>query len=168
MAEKEPRLQGEEDEFVSSVYLLGGKMFLISKEGQEAIDAPTGQLKEALPDTGQRATNMERIVDRVQTLMATNFRDIKSTKKLRDKVKGLRTNPRPRIMELSSKILPMLEERSPAREDVADMINTLNDSNHGTPKTNDGRSGRNPHPSQGHEGWWERSGYQFKGKIRSR
>ena len=91
MAEKEPRLQGnedvesggfstEEDEFVTSIYLLEGKMFSISKESQDAIDVLTDQLKEALPDIGQRATNMERIVHRVQTLMATNLRDIKAPK----------------------------------------------------------------------------------------
>ena len=66
----------EEDEFVTSIYLLEGKMFSISKESQEAINVLTDQFKEALPDTGQRATNMERIVDRGQTLIATNFRDI--------------------------------------------------------------------------------------------
>ena len=140
MAEKEPGLQEkedvesggggstEEDEFVTTIYLLEGKMFSISKESQEAIDVLTDQLKEALPDTGQRVTNMERIVDRVQTLMATNFRDIKGAKKLKDKVKGLRTNLRRRITELSAKILPMLEVRSPARDDVVSMINVLNES----------------------------------------
>ena len=101
-------------------------MFSISKESQEAIDGLTDQLKEALLDTGQRVTNMEKIVDRVQTLMATNFRDIKDIKKLKDKVKGLRTNLRRRITEL--KILPMLEVRSPASNDAAFMINVLNES----------------------------------------
>ena len=49
MAEKEPRLQGnedvesgrfstEEDEFFTFMYLLEGKIFSISKESQETLD----------------------------------------------------------------------------------------------------------------------------------
>ena len=120
MAEKEAELQGdedvetrgfstEEDEFVSSVYLLEGKVFSISKDSQETMKMLADQIREALPDTGQRATNMQRIVDRVQTLMTTNFRDIKGAKKLKDKVKSLRSNLRRRITELSQRILPMVE-----------------------------------------------------------
>ena len=88
----------------------------------------TDQLKEALPDTGQRATNMERIVDRVQTKMATNLRDIKGAKKLKDKVKGLGTNLRRRITELSTKILPILEVQEAADDDMASLIRVLNES----------------------------------------
>ena len=139
MAEKEARLQGnedvesggfstEEDESVTSIYLFEGKAFSISMESQEVIDVLTNQLKEALSDTGQRATNMEMIVDRVQTLMAKNFRDIKGTKKLKDKVKGLRTNLRKRITALNTRILPMLEVRNLASHLVAAMITTLKES----------------------------------------
>ena len=85
------------------------------------------QIREALPDTGQRATDMERIVDRVQTLMSTNFRNIRGAKKLKDKVKGLRTNIRCRIMELSQKILPMVEAQDVARDEVEAMISALNE-----------------------------------------
>ena len=70
---------------------------------------------------------MERIVDRVQTLMSTNFRDIKGAKKLKDEVKGLRTNLRRRITELSQMILPMVEVQDPARDDVEAMISALNE-----------------------------------------
>ena len=85
------------------------------------------QIREALPDTGQRATDMKRIIDRVQTLMATNFRDIKGAKRLKDKVKGLSTNLRKRITELSQRILPMVETQDPARDDVENMISALNE-----------------------------------------
>ena len=68
---------------------------------------------EVLPDTGQRATDMERIIDRVQTLMSTNFRDIKGAKRLKDKVKGLRTNLRKRITELNQRILAVVEIQDP-------------------------------------------------------
>ena len=138
MSEKEARLQGnedvetggfstEEDEFGSSVYLLEGKVFSISKESQETVKMLSEQIREALPDTGQRATDMERIVDRVQTLMSTNFRDIKGAKKLKDKVKGPRTNIRHRITELSQKILPMVEAQDPARDEVEAMMSALNE-----------------------------------------
>ena len=137
MAEKEAELQGdedvetggfsaEEDEFVSSVYLLEGKIFSISKDSQETMRMLADQIREALPDTGQRATDMERIVDRVQTLMTTNFREIKGAKELKDKIKSLRTNLRRRITEFSQRILPMVEERDPAENDVAAMISALN------------------------------------------
>ena len=93
----EARLQDDEnvetggvstdDEFVTSVYVLEGKYFSISKDSQESIRMLWDQIREVLPDTGQRV--MERIIDRVQTLMSTNFRDIKSAKRL--KHKGQRT-----------------------------------------------------------------------------
>ena len=79
----EARLQDDEDveggvstddEFVTSVYVLEGKYFSISKESQETIKMLSEQIREALPDTGQRTTDMEKIINRVQTLMATNFR----------------------------------------------------------------------------------------------
>ena len=138
MAEKEAELQGdedvetggfstEEDEFVSSVYLLEGKIFSISKDSQESMRMLADQIREALPDTGQRATDMERIVDLVQTLMTTNFRDIKGAKKFKDKVKGPRTNRRHKITELSQRILPMVEVRDPAGNDIAAMISALNE-----------------------------------------
>ena len=117
----------EEDEFVSSVYLLEGKVFSISKDSQKTIKMLSEQIREALPDTGQRATNMERIFDQVQTLMSTNFRDIKGAKKLKDKVKGLRTNLRRGITELSQRILPMVEVQDPAEDDVEAMISVLNE-----------------------------------------
>ena len=116
----------EEDEFVTSVYLLEGKYFSISKDSQETINMLSLQIREALPDTGHRATNMERIIDRVQTLMATDFRDIKGVKRLKDKVKGLRNNLRKRIMELSQRILPMAETQDPAGDEVDNMISVLN------------------------------------------
>ena len=63
MAEKDARLQGDEDvetggfsteevEFVSSVYLLEGKVFSISKDSQETVKMLSEQIREALPDTG--------------------------------------------------------------------------------------------------------------------
>ena len=132
----EERLQGEEDvdtegvstdeEFVTSVYVLEGKYFSISKDSLETIKALMDQLREALPDTGQRTTDMERIIDIVQTLMATNFRDIKGAKRLKDKVKNLRTNLRRRITELNNRILPMVEIQDPTGDGVEDMISTLN------------------------------------------
>ena len=76
-------LQTEDEEPVSSVYVLAGKAFSISKDSQKTIDVLSEQLREALPDTGQRLTDMGRIVDRVQTLMSTNFRDIRSPRKLK-------------------------------------------------------------------------------------
>ena len=45
----------EEEEFVDSVYLLKGRVFSISKDSQEAIKVLFDQLREALPDTGQRS-----------------------------------------------------------------------------------------------------------------
>ena len=78
----EARLQDEDvetggastdDEFVTSVYMLEGKYFSISKESQETIKMLTDQIREALPDTRQRTTDTERIIDRVQTLMSTNL-----------------------------------------------------------------------------------------------
>ena len=129
----EARLQGDEDveggvstddEFVTSVYMLEGKYFSISKESQETIQLLSEQIREALPDTGQRT--MERIIDRVQTLMATNFRDIKGAKRLKDKVKSLRTTLRRRITEMNQKILPMIEIRDPTGDGVEDMISALN------------------------------------------
>ena len=133
----EARLQGDEDvetggfstdeEFVTSVYMLKGKYFSISKDSQESVKMLAEQIREALPDTGHRSTDMERIIDRVQTLMATNFRDIKGAKRLKDKVKGLRTNLRKRITELSQKILPMVEMQDPARDDMENMISALDE-----------------------------------------
>ncbi len=131
----EARLQGDEDveggvstdhELVTSVYMLEGKYFSISKESQETIQLLSEQIREALPDTGQRTTDMERIIDRVQTLMATNFRDIKGAKRLEDKVKSLRTTLRRRITEMNQKILPMIEIRDPTGDGVEDMISALN------------------------------------------
>ena len=120
-------LPTEEEEFVSSVYLLEGKVFSISKESQETIKMLSDQLREALPDTGQRLTDMGRVVDRVQTLMSTNFRDIKSSKKLKEKVKSLRANLRRRITELSKKILPRLEEVDPPKAELSAKITALNE-----------------------------------------
>ena len=111
-------LPTEEEEFVYSAYLLEGKVFSISKESQETIKILSDQLREALPDTGQRLTDMGRVVDRVQTLMSTNFRDIKSSKKLKEKVKSLRANLRRRTTELSKKILPRLEEVDPPKAEL--------------------------------------------------
>ena len=131
----EARLQGDEDveggvstddEFLTSVYMLEGKYFSISKESQETIQLLSEQIREALPDTGQRTTDMERIIDRVQTLMATNIRDIKGAKHLKDKVKSLRTTLRRRITEMNQKILPMIEIRDPTGDGVEDMISALN------------------------------------------
>ena len=58
-------LQTEDEEPVSSVYVLAGKAFSIAKDSQKTIDMLSEQLREALPDTGQRLTDMGRIVDRV-------------------------------------------------------------------------------------------------------
>ena len=73
----EARLQDDEDvetggvstddEFVTSVFMLEGKYFSISKDSQETIRMLSDQIREALPDTGQRVTDIERIIDRVQT-----------------------------------------------------------------------------------------------------
>ena len=132
----EPRLQDDEDveggvstdeEFVTSVYMLEGKYFSISKESQETIQLLSDQLREALPDTGQRTTDMEKIIDRVQILMATNFKDIKAAKRLKDKVKSLRTTLRKRITEMNNRILPMIEIRDPTGDGVEDMISALNE-----------------------------------------
>ena len=84
-------------------------------------------LREVLPDTGQRVTDMGRIVDRVQTLMSTNFRDIRSPRKLKKKAKSLRTTLRRRITELSKKILPKLEEIDPPQAEVGAKIEALNE-----------------------------------------
>ena len=70
---------------------------------------------------------MGRVVDRVQTLMSTNFRDIKSARKLKDKVKSLRANLRRRITELSKRILPRLEEVDPPQAEVKNKIIALNE-----------------------------------------
>ena len=70
---------------------------------------------------------MGRVVDRVQTLMSTNFRDIKSSKKLKEKVKSLRDNLRRRITELSKKILPRLEEVDPPKAELSVKITALNE-----------------------------------------
>ena len=130
------RLQDDEDveggvstdeEFVTSVYMLEGKYFSISKESQETIQMLSDQLREALPDTGQRTTDMEKIIDRVQALMATNFKDIKAAKRLKDKVRSLRTTLRKRITEMNKRILPMIEIRDPTGEGVDDMISALNE-----------------------------------------
>ena len=132
----EATLQGDEDveggvstdeEFVTSVYMLEGKYFSISKESQETIQMLSDQLREALPDTGQRTTDMESIIDRVQALMSTNFRDIKGAKHLKDKVKSLRTTLRKRITEMNNKILPMIEIRDPTGDGVEEMISALNE-----------------------------------------
>ena len=120
-------LQTEEEEPVSSVYVLAGKVFSISKDSQKTIDMLSEQLREALPDTGQRLTDMGRIVDRVQTLMSTNFRDIRSPRKLKEKAKSLRTSLRRRITELSKKILPKLEEIDPPQAEIGAKIEALNE-----------------------------------------
>ena len=120
-------LQAEDEEPVSSVYVLAGKAFSISKDSQKTIDMLSEQLREALPDTGQRLTDMGRIVDRVQTLMSTNFRDIRSPRKLKEKAKSLRTTLRRRITELSKKILPKLEEIDPPQAEVGAKIEALNE-----------------------------------------
>ena len=106
--------------------MLEGKYFSISKESQETIQMLSDQIREALPDTGQRTTDMKKIIDRVQTLMATNFRDIKAAKCLKDKVKSLRTMLRRRITEMNQKILPMIEIKDPTEDGVEDMISALN------------------------------------------
>ena len=72
-------------------------------------------------------TDMGRIVDRVQTLMSTNFRDIRSPRKLKEKAKSLRTNLRRRITDLSKKILPKLEEIDPPQAEVGAKIEALNE-----------------------------------------
>ena len=137
MAEKDAKLQDvevenvdlptDEEEFVSSVYLLEGKVFSISKESQETIKMLSDQLREALPDTGQTITDMGRVVDRVQTLMSANFRDIKSSRKLKEKVKSLRANLRRRITELSKQVLPRLEEVDPPKAELSAKIAALNE-----------------------------------------
>ena len=120
-------LQTEDEEPVSSVYVLAGKAFSIAKDSQKTIDMLSEQLREALPDTGQRVTDMGRIVDRVQTLMSTNFRDIRRPSKLKEKAKSLRTNLRRRITDLSKKILPKLEEIDPPPAEVGAKIEALNE-----------------------------------------
>ena len=50
----------EDDEFVNSVYVLEGKVFSISKESQETVKMLSEQIREALPDTEQRATDMAK------------------------------------------------------------------------------------------------------------
>ena len=120
-------LQTEDEDPVSSVYVLAGKAFSISKDSQKTIDMLSEQLREALPDTGQRVTDMGRIVDRVQTLMSTNFRDIQRPSKLKEKAKSLRTNLRRRITDLSKKILPKLEEIDPPTAEVGAKIEALNE-----------------------------------------
>ena len=91
---------------------------LFQKESQETIQTLKDQIREALPDTGQKTTDMERIIDRVPTLMATNFRDIKGAKRLKDKVKSLSATFRRRITELSKRILPMAEIQDPTGDGV--------------------------------------------------
>ena len=116
-----------DDEFVTSVYMLEGKYFSTSKDSQETIKMLTDQISEALPDTGQRMTDTKKIIDRVQTLMSTNFRDIKGAKRLKEKVKGLRTNLRRRITELKQRVLSMVEIQDPTGEGVEDIISALNE-----------------------------------------
>ena len=117
-----------EEESVTSVFVLQGKYFSISKENQETIRMLSDQIREALPDTGQRTTDMEKIIDRVQNLMATNFRGIKGPKRLSTKVKSLRTTIRKRITEMNNKILPLVEIRDPTGDGVDEMISVLNES----------------------------------------
>ena len=132
----EARLQDEDvetggvstdEEFVTAVYMLEGKYFSISKDSQETIKMLTDQNREALPDTGQKTTDTKKIIDRVQTLMSTNFRDTKGTKRLKDKVKGLRTNLRRRITELNQRVLSMVEIQDPTGDGVEDIISSLNE-----------------------------------------
>ena len=120
-------LQTEDEGSVSSVYVLAGKVFSISKDSQKTIDVLSEQLREALPDTGQRETDMGRIVDRVQTLMSTNFRDIRRPSKLKEKAKSLRTTLRRRITDLNKKILRKLEEIDPPPAEVEARIEALNE-----------------------------------------
>ena len=137
MAEKDEQLQVEnvemetlpieEEEPINYVFLLKGRAFSISKDSQETIKVLFDQLREALPDTGQRTTDMRRIVDRVQTPMSTNFRGIKSAPRLKEKVKILRTNIRRRITELSKKILPRVEETDPPQAGVVDKVTALSE-----------------------------------------
>ena len=68
---------------------------------------------------------MEKIVDRVQTLMATNFRDVKGSKKIKDKVKGLRMSLIIRIMELSNRIKPIVKMKEATDEEVDSAIKVL-------------------------------------------
>ena len=113
MAERDPKLQEQredvetegfstedEDNGVSTVYMLEGKAYAITRESTEALQTLKVLLHEGLSYAEDDVPNMSRIVDRAQTLMTTNFYNIKSSKKLRDKAKAFRTKIWRRITEL--------------------------------------------------------------------
>ena len=125
--ESDVSIDDVEEESVTSVFVLQGKYFSISKQNQETIQMLSDQIREALPDTGQRTTDMEKIIDRVQNLMVTNFRGIERPKRLKDKAKSLRTTIRKRITEMNNRIRTLVEIKDPTGDGVDEMITVLNE-----------------------------------------
>ena len=60
-------------------------------------------------EVGDKSTEIKRVVERVQPLMATHYGTIKGESKLREKVKGLRTQIRKRMTEIQTRILEIVE-----------------------------------------------------------
>ena len=66
-------------------------------------------LNEVPLEVGDKATEIQRIVGRVQVLMSTHYGKINRESKLKEKVKALRTQIKKRMTESQSRILEIVE-----------------------------------------------------------
>ena len=76
-------------------------------------------MKEVSVEVGEKSTEIARVIERVQTLMAMHYGTIKRAAKLKEKVKALRTQIRKRMTEIQARILEMVEEDPRAEEAIS-------------------------------------------------
>ena len=85
------------------IYILDRTRYNISNAVETFGDLASA-LDEISVEVGDKSTEIKRVVERVQTLMATHCGTIKRESKLREKVKGLRTQIRKRMTKIQSRI----------------------------------------------------------------
>ena len=90
------------------IYILEGTRYNISN-AVETFGDLTSALGEISVEVGDKSTEIKKVVERVQILMANHYETIKGESKLREKVRGLRTQIRKRMTEIQTRILEIVE-----------------------------------------------------------
>ena len=82
-------------------------------------------MNEVSVDVGDKTTEIARVIERVQTPMATHYGTIKQESKFKEKVKALRTQIQKRMTEIQARILEMVEE-DPGSDETISKVRLLN------------------------------------------
>ena len=107
------------------IYFLKGTRYNIS-DAIQTFSHMASAINEVSLEVGNKSTKIQRVVERVQTLMATHYGQIKRESKLREKAKNLRTQIRKQMTEIQSKVWETIE-MDPRDVEAVSKARILND-----------------------------------------